>query len=227
MSKKVCFLVCPIGEEGSAERKRSDTVQKHFIKPVCDSLNFDVIRVDDVNGVDRIDSTIINYLETADLVIADMSDHNPNAFYEFGYRQALKLPLIPIIQKDFDIPFDVTTLRTIHYVTDDLDKVEEIKEKLVQTIKSFDFENLEKPTQDSTNFDNNILLSMHDKLDTIIENLNTKNEDIIDIVTSQVAKHAQPKLSDEAVLMQTLLPTLLSDPQKLAGFMDLADKYNK
>ncbi|EHU8862204.1 hypothetical protein ACMDZ4_002051 [Enterococcus faecalis] len=224
MDKKTCFVVCPIGEDGSAERKRSDILLKHFIEPVCTSLNFDVIRVDKINDVDRIDSTIVNYLKTADLVIADMSDHNPNAFYEFGFRQALKLPLIPIIQKGYKIPFDVTTLRTITYVTDDIDKVEDVKNKLNETIKSFNFDNIKKPSTEKA-IDVTALLTINDKLDAILEVLNVKNEELIDIVTTQVAKHAQPQISDDAVLLQTLLPAMMSNPQQFEAFLSMAEKF--
>lgn len=135
-----CFFVTPIGDEFSAERKNSDTLLKHFIDPICKSLNFEVIRIDQLNSVDSIDRSIIEHLETDDLVIADLTGSNPNVFFEFGYRQALKLPLIPLIMVGEKIPFDVSTLRTIHYVTNDLDKVEEIKNKISQTINSFEFD---------------------------------------------------------------------------------------
>lgn len=224
---KTCFVVCPIGEENSSERKRSDTVLQYFIKPVCEQLDFDVIRVDELNTVDNIDSTVIQYLNEAELVIADMTDHNPNAFYEFGYRQALKLPLIPIIQEGEKIPFDVTTLRTIPYVTNDIAKVDKIKEKLSQTIQTFDFENLDKPEIQEANFDGAILLSIQDKLDEIINLTKQRNEEEINVIAAQVAKHAQPKMSDDAVMMQALLPLLMSDPENINKLMDLSNKFKQ
>jgi hypothetical protein len=41
------------------------------------------------------------------LAIADLSDPNPNVFYELAIRQAIGKPLVQIIQKDEKIPFDV------------------------------------------------------------------------------------------------------------------------
>ena len=89
MSKKTCFIVCPIGEDNSEIRKHSDTVLNYIITPALSQDEFDIIRVDSLPTVDRIDQTIIEYLQTSDLVIADMTGHNANVFYEFGYRQAL------------------------------------------------------------------------------------------------------------------------------------------
>lgn len=223
--QKTCFVVCPIGQEGSIERKRSDTVLNYFIKPICKDLGFDVIRVDELNTVDNIDSTVIQYLREADLVIADMTDHNPNAFYEFGYRQALKLPLIPIIEEGEKIPFDVTTLRTISYVTNDIAKVDKIKDKLEQTIKSFDFDNLDKPEELGSTFDSSILLSIQDKLDNVMELIQKRNEEEINIIAAQVAKHAKPAVSDDTAMMQALLPQLLSNPDSFESFMQFANKY--
>ena len=80
MDKKICFVVCPIGADNSETRKRSDVVLKHIIKPVCEKNGYEVIRVHQLKTVDRIDHTIIEYLETAELVIADMTDHNAKLF---------------------------------------------------------------------------------------------------------------------------------------------------
>ena len=76
------------------------------------------------------------------MVIADMTDHNPNAFYELGFRQALELPLVPIIKVGGNLPFDVMTTRTVFYDTD-VAKIEESKENLKAKIQSF--ENFEMP----------------------------------------------------------------------------------
>ncbi|AUI67073.1 MULTISPECIES: hypothetical protein [Glaesserella] len=229
-NQKICFIVCPIGSDSSEARKRSDTVLRHIIKPVCETAGYEVIRVDQLVTVDRIDSTIIKYLDTADLVIADMTDHNPNVFYEFGYRQAKRLPLIPIIQENDNIPFDVSTLRTIKYVIDNLDKVDDCKKRLAETIQSFTDSEMSQNHNDmqpTATFESSAFLSIHDKLDDIIELLHQKNTDIIDIVTSQVAKYAQPQQSPEVTLMTTLLPTLLQNPDAMNNLMRLSELGNK
>ena len=83
---KKCFVVTPIGNEGTEIRRRADQVFKYIISPVCEEMEFEPIRVDMVNQADSITQTILDYLNSAELVIADMSGHNPNAFYEMGYR---------------------------------------------------------------------------------------------------------------------------------------------
>ena len=83
---KKCFVVSPIGEEGSEIRRRADQVYKYIISPVCEECGFEAIRVDKINQSDSITQTIIDYLTSSELVIADITGHNPNAFYEMGYR---------------------------------------------------------------------------------------------------------------------------------------------
>ena len=142
MTEKICFIVTTIGESGTPTRERADNVYKYLIAPVCEDLGYKPVRVDHVNAVDNINTTIINYLKTAPMVIADMTDHNPNAFYELGFRQALELPLVPIIKVGGNLPFDVMTTRTVFYDTD-VAKIEDSKENLKSKILSF--ENFEMP----------------------------------------------------------------------------------
>ena len=142
MSEKICFIVTAIGESGTPTRERADNVYRYLIAPVCEELGYRPVRVDHVNAVDNINETVINYLKTAPMVIADMTEHNPNAFYELGFRQARELPLVPIIKVGERLPFDVITTRTVFYDTD-VAKIEESKENLKAKIQSF--ENFEMP----------------------------------------------------------------------------------
>ena len=146
MTEKICFIVTAIGESGTPTRERSDKVYKYLIAPVCEELGYKPVRVDHVNAVDNINETIINHLKTAPMVVADMTDHNPNAFYELGFRQALELPLVPIIEAGGRIPFDVITTRTVFYDTD-VSKIEESKSNLKAKIQSF--ENFQMPEKNS------------------------------------------------------------------------------
>ncbi len=222
-----CFFVTPIGDEFSAERKNSDTLLKHFIDPICKSLNFEVIRIDQLNSVDSIDRSIIEHLETDDLVIADLTGSNPNVFFEFGYRQALKLPLIPLIMVGEKIPFDVSTLRTIHYVTNDLDKVEEIKNKISQTINSFEFDSIPTKTDRDNSFDNIALLTIQDKLDEILSAIKQRNDNEIDRIADIVARNSHPQQTPETAMMSQLLPLILQKPELMDNLLKLGEKGNQ
>lgn len=69
-SKLLCFIIGPIGGEGSKERTRSDNVQKYLIRPAVNRY-FDVIRADQLPQPGSITHQVIKLLYEADLVIAD------------------------------------------------------------------------------------------------------------------------------------------------------------
>ena len=164
MTEKICFIVTAIGESGTPTRERADNVYRYLIAPVCEELGYKPVRVDHVNAVDNINETVINYLKTAPMVIADMTEHNPNAFYELGFRQARELPLVPIIKVGERLPFDVITTRTVFYDTD-VAKIEDSKENLKSKILSF--ENFEMPESRAERS-----LTLDDLNDNLTEKLN-------------------------------------------------------
>jgi len=63
------------------------------------------------HGSDVIPGEIIKNLETADLVLCDISTLNPNVFFELGIRTALNKP-ISLVRDDMTpkIPFDTTII---------------------------------------------------------------------------------------------------------------------
>jgi len=88
-------------------------VLNNIIIPVMDDLNYEVKRGDQINESGVITSQIIDCLVNYDLVIADLTDHNPNVFHEIAVRHATGKPCIFLILSNQKIPFDVATYRTI------------------------------------------------------------------------------------------------------------------
>lgn len=136
MNQKVCFLVCPIGEKASITRQNSDKLLKFVIQPVAESKGYTIIRADKILDTDIITDTIMHYLEEAELIIADLSERNPNVYYELGYRAALNKPLIQLIRNGEKLPFDLSVTRTFSYDLSDPEKIEEIKATLSKLIDS-------------------------------------------------------------------------------------------
>ena len=225
MTEKICFIVTAIGESGTPTRERADNVYRYLIAPVCEELGYKPVRVDHVNAVDNINETVINYLKTAPMVIADMTDHNANVFYEFGYRQALGKIVIPIIEEGHSIPFDVTTLRTIKYAINDLDKANTAINRLKEAIKISDFESqADSSTLSPSNLDTSILTTINNKLDAIMDLLAQNNATIIDTVAEQVAKHSKTEQTMEERMLALILPEMIKNPESLNTFANLAQK---
>lgn len=151
---KKCFIACPISTDDSKVRRNSDFLLQSIIKPALES-DFEIQRSDLISSTNKITDEIIGGLTNSELVIVDLSTHNPNVFYELGYRHALERPTITMINKDENIPFDVSAYRTIYYSELYADVVN-AKDQLKETIKTFtdnDF-NFENPVNKYNNIDN-------------------------------------------------------------------------
>lgn len=110
---KICFYVTPIGAEGSEERRHSDLFLGSIVEPALESFDLRVVRADSIEKPGLITKQVIEYLLKSRLVVADLSFHNPNVFYELAIRHAARLPTVQIIRAQDKIPFDVNQNRTI------------------------------------------------------------------------------------------------------------------
>jgi hypothetical protein len=115
--KKLCFVIGPVGESGSDTRKHANWLLEGIIQPIFDEhfQDFKVERADRIDEPGSISSQITIRLHTAELVIADMSLANANAFYEMGIRHMKRLPTIHMFLEGESIPFDVKPDRAISF----------------------------------------------------------------------------------------------------------------
>lgn len=144
MSEHTCFIISPIGDEGSEVREQADKVLKFIIEPVLREKGYNAVRADSIDKTGIITNQIIEMVLESELVIADLSGRNPNVFYELALRHAARLPLVQIIKKGEDIPFDVSTMRTISY-TLNLEGAEKAKRDISSFIDSIDGNKIESP----------------------------------------------------------------------------------
>lgn len=231
---KTCFVVSPIGETDSEIRSNADKLFKYIISPVCESCGFEPVRVDQINDSDSITQTIIDKLLSSELVIADISGHNPNVFFEMGYRKCTDKPIIHLKKKGETIPFDVNTVRTFEYDLTDLDNVEETKKRLEQTIGTFSFENKTNALgQDEENnkqlFFQSILTMLYQIQDSITElkeQINKKDTETIQAIMQTSLNNAQKEESTDVVMMKTLLPELIKNPKLFQNLMQFAEMTN-
>lgn len=233
---KKCFVISPIGDEGSDVRKRADQVFKYVISPVCEACEFEAVRVDKVNQADVITQTIIDYLRDSELVIADITGHNPNAFYEMGYRAAIKRPMIHIKEKNEKIPFDIAGVRTFDYDLCDLDSVEEVKNRLIKTISAMVFENLENVDEsqetnllENRNESSNLLPVLYEIQDDIMrlrEEIHNKDTETIQAIVKASVPN-MPVEDPNTALMKAIVPELLKNPTSMKALMELGEIANK
>lgn len=113
----LCFLVMPFND------KRKELLEK-VIKPEIEKkFNLNVLKSGDIRGANQnIMENIWTYINQASVIIADMSDGNPNVFYELGICHTLGKPVILLCdeesrEKDYGgrLPFDLSGLQVIFY----------------------------------------------------------------------------------------------------------------
>ena len=84
--------------------------------PAAKGVGAVCIRVDQEKFQGDVVVEIRRLLQESNVVIADLSEPNPNVFFEAGFAHALKLPVIHISSAPRDqLPFDVRNLNTIKY----------------------------------------------------------------------------------------------------------------
>ena len=113
MSKPTCFIIMPLTTPARyVDHYKGDTdhfihVLDHLFKPAIQAAGMDPIPPIS-KGSEIIHGDIIRNLETADLVLCDMSILNPNVFFELGIRTALNKS-VAIIRDNVTerIPFDL------------------------------------------------------------------------------------------------------------------------
>ncbi|MER8958831.1 hypothetical protein [Mesorhizobium sp. M0701] len=114
---KLCFVVGPIGDDESDDRTHADWLLEDIIQPVFEEhfAEFVVKRADTISEPGQINTQIIDALLNADLVVADLSTLNPNAFYEIGIRHTIQKPIIHMHLEGQRLPFDVANFRSIKF----------------------------------------------------------------------------------------------------------------
>lgn len=110
---RTCFYITPIGKEGSEQRMHADLFMGSIVEPALSELGFKIVRSDTINAAGLITSQIIEHIVKSKLVVADLSYHNPNVFYELSLRHSLGKPIIHLIRSNDNIPFDIHSFRTI------------------------------------------------------------------------------------------------------------------
>jgi hypothetical protein len=110
---EVCFLISPIGDEGSEQRKHADLVMGSLVEPALDGFGLRLVRADRISKPGVITAQVIEHLVKCPLLVADLSYGNPNVFYELALRHATRRPVVQIIRAADRLPFDVGQFRTV------------------------------------------------------------------------------------------------------------------
>lgn len=90
-------------------------IYKFGIKGAADDVGAYAERVDEQIFNEGILDHIFKEIHKADVIVADMTNRNPNVFYEVGYAHALGKIVILLTHNADDIPFDLKQRQHIIY----------------------------------------------------------------------------------------------------------------
>jgi hypothetical protein len=134
------FIIRPFGTKNEIN---FDDVEKNLIDPALSRLEVTGRTTMEIRRQGNIRVDMFQRLLTADLVIADISIHNANVYYELGVRHALRGRHTFMIRargaglKTDEVPFDIKTDRYLTYDgVNPSASVDDLVEGLRQTINS-------------------------------------------------------------------------------------------
>ncbi len=141
---KECFIICPIGEFGSDTRRKSDGLINAVLKPVLADFFETVYAPLDLSKSGNISDQVIDKLLTVDLVVANLTELNPNVMYELAVRHAKHKPVIILAERGTVLPFDIYAERTLWFddAMDGVPKLStEFRKSIIDTMGEIELDN--------------------------------------------------------------------------------------
>jgi len=212
---KRLFIIAPIGSEESDTRTRIEKVQKYIVEPSCEKFGYFCERADQLPRAGTITTHIIECLMEHELVIADLSDLNPNVFYELAIRHAVNKPVILIAEKGTKIPFDISHERVIFYSTDveDSHKAQVMLHRLIENVESNEYEN-ESPLKTKIQIETTKTTSEIEAIEKIYEKIDKLYWEIKSQSNKEIPIHVS-NVNDDLyqLILRANVDTILSNLQ--------------
>lgn len=210
IEKNRCFILMPFDS-------KFDIIYGH-IKQALNDNGYMCNRADEILGSKPIMNKILNEILKSQYIIADLTDSNPNVFYELGIAHTYKdsQNIILLKQQGGKIPFDITHLNHIIYNSNN---IKYLTSNIIQTLDNnkyiFGFHEALQ--------DRNLLVALQDNkkeefIDYLQQNLDSYIPQITDILLNDTNN-----LPDDTIegIFNHLLPflnnTITNDKEYLDG----------
>lgn len=186
--RKMCFVITPIGEEGSIIRERAMKVLNNSIKPSLKlyGINENGVKcANDIHQTGSIKRQIIEFIDKADYIIVNLSGLNPNVMYELGIAQSKGKRTLLICDEATKLPFDIEGDRTIFFKECE-DGYIKLKDELSKYLNEGEF-NIGFNISDLDSSNREILIKYKDEkvLKDIIKNVSDDIEVEIELVSNE------------------------------------------
>jgi nucleoside 2-deoxyribosyltransferase len=77
--------------------------------------DIEIVRINEVQSEHTIIASLYESIETADLIICDISNSNSNGIYELGYAHGIRKPVLMIARNSSFVPFDIKGVQSLIY----------------------------------------------------------------------------------------------------------------
>ena len=111
-----------------------------IFKPAVEKAGLTAVRADaDIFGTGKIIDQVWRGINSAKVLIAELTTRNPNVFYELGLAHALNKPVILISSNETDVPFDLQHIRVVYYDVSDpfwgAKLIDKVSEKIIAALE--------------------------------------------------------------------------------------------
>lgn len=127
INPKLAFVLMPF-------KSPFESYFEEIIRPAAKVAGFEALKADQIYGTGPIIHDIWKQIWAASVVVADVTDKNPNVNYELGICHALGVPTVIITQDFNDVPFDYRHRRCIRYDTKEVNWQRKLKKSITATL---------------------------------------------------------------------------------------------
>jgi hypothetical protein len=105
MPQQDVFVVMPFSSTATCTAEEWSEIYENIFKPAVEAAGYTCDRALPVTG--SLIKSILERLRYASIVLADITDRNPNVFYELGVRHCLSKRTVIVAQGDEHVPSDL------------------------------------------------------------------------------------------------------------------------
>jgi hypothetical protein len=133
-STDTCFVMMPFAEP-------LGTYYASVYEPAIKKAGLTAVRADaDIYGTGKIIDQIWSGINSARVLVAELTKRNPNVLYELGLAHALRKPVVLVSSNEEDVPFDVKHVRVIYYDVNDpfwgTKLIDKVAENILSALKN-------------------------------------------------------------------------------------------
>ena len=205
IEKNRCFILMPFNED-------FDGIYGNIKKSLNDH-GFVCNRADEILGSKPIMNTILNEILKSQFIIADLTNQNPNVFYELGVAHTFKdaQNIILMTQKVQDIPFDIRHINNIIYNPNNL---KYLTSSIIKTLTENKYLlNFYEALQQR-----NIISIIHDNKEEFVDHLQGNLGDLIPVITDILCNQLDDVREHEIDRLFNRILDIINDVIKVANY---------